>query len=354
MLNPAPRSRLATRGIPAEEIAPADDIAAAEEMATATRQDLVQPYLSSAHAGWEGLIAEAFREPRQFEGWRPVHSHGSLTLFTGGPMYLEWRQVRGHGSWTGVTLHDGDLILRPSNPVPYEVRWRSLSAAPTHTLNFSVPLQALAQTAEQAEVGGYDLTHLSLIERAGFQDPLLLQLVLAVRRELEEGAPGGRLFAQYVGQLLALHLLRHYTTLGDTTLGDHPAAASAVPGLQAAHLPPAPHTLTTQQLQRVIAYIKDQPSQELTLEVLAAQTSYSASHFARLFRQTTGETPHQYVLRQRLEHAQQLLAAADVPLAQVAAECGFADQSTFTRAFTRALGVTPSAYRRECTGQPAR
>jgi AraC family transcriptional regulator len=78
---------------------------------------------------------------------------------------------------------------------------------------------------------------------------------------------------------------------------------------------------------------------------MAEQIGFWPLHFSRLFRQTMGESPHQFVLRRRLEHARHLLAATELPLTHVAA-CGFADQSTFTRAFTRALGVTPRAYRR--------
>jgi AraC family transcriptional regulator len=212
--------------------------------------------------------------------------------------------------------------------VPYELRWRSLSSTPTHTFVLHLPQETLARTAE--DVAGCDPTNLRLIERTDLHDPLLTQLALAIWRELQEDVPGGKLYAQCSAQLLALHLLRHYTAHGDRT------AAT-----------PSPHNITARQLQRVIACIQDQPGQELTLEDLAQQTSFSPSHFVRLFRRATGESPHQFVLRQRLERARHLLEASDAPMAQVAAESGFADQSHFTRVFKRFLGVTPRAYREE-------
>jgi AraC family transcriptional regulator len=316
MSKPSPGSHVATLDILPDDI-PFD------------RQDLVRPYLSSAAAGWEGLIAEAFHEPRRFEGWlRPVMPEFSLTLITGGPMYLEWRHRHAQRSWTGVTVHHGDLILRPTSLIPYEMRWWSLSTTPTQCFNLAMPQEALAQTAEQ--VAGEDPAHLTLVERAGFQDPLLQQLALAVRRELQDGAPGGKLFAHCTVQLISLHLLRHYTALGDITVATESS-----------------HRLTARQLQRVVDRIQDQPGQELTLEVLAQQAGFSPFHFARLFRQTTGESPHQFVLRQRLDRARHLLEASDAPVAQVAAESGFADQSHFTRVFKRYLGVTPRTYRLE-------
>jgi AraC family transcriptional regulator len=294
-----------------------------------TRQDVVQPYLSSVRAGWDGLVAQAFHEPRQFEGWlRPVALDFALTLITGGPMRLEWRHLGAQRSWTGLTVHHGDLILRPTLALPYEMRWWSASSVPTHTFNVFLPQEALAEAAQ--DLPGCDPAHLTLVERAGFQDPLLQQLALAVRRELHDGAPGGQLFAQCAVQLLTRHLVRHYTSLGDRPTILEP-----------------PHPLTPQQVHRVVAYVRDHASQDLSLPTLARLIGYSPHYFVHLFRQTTGETPHQLVRRERLAQARHLLEASDVPVAQVAAESGFADQSAFTRAFKRALGVTPHAYRRE-------
>ncbi|WP_345711050.1 helix-turn-helix transcriptional regulator, partial [Kineococcus glutinatus] len=71
----------------------------------------------------------------------------------------------------------------------------------------------------------------------------------------------------------------------------------------------------------------------------------SPFHFARLFRVATGCSPHQHVLRRRVERARELVVGTAVPLAQVAARCGFADQSHLTRALRRELGVTPAALR---------
>jgi AraC family transcriptional regulator len=76
---------------------------------------------------------------------------------------------------------------------------------------------------------------------------------------------------------------------------------------------------------------------------LAQQTGYSPYHFARLFRQTTGESPHHFVLRQRIERAQRLLKETDVPLAHIAVESGFANQSHLTRVFKQHRGLTPRA-----------
>ncbi len=168
-------------------------------------------YLSSADAGWDGLVAQAFHEPMELEGWMtPAMSDVSLVLFSGGAMRMEHQ--RAHGPWEAIHMHQGDLILRPGTGTPYEVRWKSLSSTPIRTLHLRLSMDLVARTTE--ELAGHEPTRLSLVERSGFQDPLLAQIGFALWRELEQRSPAGKLYAHTAAQMLAIHLLRHYTSVG--------------------------------------------------------------------------------------------------------------------------------------------
>jgi AraC family transcriptional regulator len=303
-------------------------LAGSQQAAMGAHKDkLTSPvlYLSSVNAGWEGLVAEAFHEPMELEGWMtPALTDISLILFSGGAIRME--QPRANGSWKALCIRQEDLILRPGMGIAYEVRWKGLSSVPTQTLHLHLSKDLFVRTAE--EVAGYDPAHLSLVARSGFQDPLLTQIGLTLWRELEQDSPAGKLYAQTSAQMLAIHLLRHYTS--ERKVIKEPA-----------------HGLTNQQMRRVIDCVQAHIGQDLSLEVLAQQVGFSSYYFARLFYQTTGESPHQFVLRQRIEHAQHLLKETDVPLAHIALESGFANQSHLTQAFKRHLGLTPRGYRQE-------
>jgi AraC family transcriptional regulator len=249
--------------------------------ASAPGDTLTSPllYLSSEEAGWEDLVVQAFHEPMEIESWRrPATPNITLILFTGGPMRLEQRHM--HGPWKARYIHQGELILRPGTS--YEVRWKSLSSVPTQTLHMRLSRDLLACTAK--EVTGCDPARLSVEEHVGFQDPLLTQIGLELWRELEQPAPSGNLYAQTTAQMLAMHLLRYYTASGSVI--EEPSGG-----------------LTQQQMSRVLDFVQAHLDQDLSLETLAQQAGFSPSHFARLFRQTTGASPHQFVLRQRIEHS---------------------------------------------------
>ncbi len=285
-------------------------------------------YLSSEDAGWEGLIAQAFHEPMELEGWFTTAVPGiSLVLFNGGTMRIEQRTI--NGPWKASNLHHGDLTLGDGTGPSYEVRWKTLSGTPMQTLHLGLSKDLLLRTAE--EVADYDPARLSLLERVGFQDQLLTQIGYTLWRELEQRSPAGKLYAQSAAQMLAVHLLRHYSSAG-----------SAIENCKE-----PTQGLTQQQMRRVIDFVQAHLDQDLSLEALAQQAGFSAYHFARLFRQTTGESPHQFVLRQRIERAQRLLKQSSVPLSRVALESGFANQSHFTQVFKRYLGLTPRAYRQD-------
>src|SRR5262249_13957861 len=88
------------------------------------------------------------------------------------------------------------------------------------------------------------------------------------------------------------------------------------------------------------------------LEELADQVSLSVSYFCRAFKETFGDTPHEYIIGLRLERAQQLMLSTADSLSQIALACGFADQAHFCKIFRRGMGETPSAWRRRNVSDP--
>ena len=296
-------------------------------------QNLAEPrlVLSSTHAGWDGLSVQVFQEPSELESWHvPVTADLTLGMYLGGAIHVERRE--GQSSWNGRDMHHGDLFLNWRGCPAYEVRCWSLSAVPTQILNLSMSQEVVVRAAQE-EVG-VDLAQLEVGGRIGFRDPLVTQIALALWQELEQSAPAGNLYAQAAAQLLAVHVLRHCTS----------------GGMRQRAMPLPPNKLMERQVQQVLEFIQTHLDEPLSLETLAHQVGFSPHHFAQWFRRATGTSPHQFVLRQRLERAQWLLQETELPLAQVASTCGFAHQSHLTQVFTRHLGRTPRAYRQDSSG----
>jgi AraC family transcriptional regulator len=152
--------------------------------------------------------------------------------------------------------------------------------------------------------------------------------MLAVNEELMgNGAGGGRLAAESLANLLAVHLIR-------SASGPRRPA-----GRSDGALPP-------RKLRAVVEYIEEHLDASPTLEQLAAVAHLSAYHFARQFKTANGLPPHQYVILRRVERAKRLLREGDLSLAEVAASTGFTDQSKFSHTFKRVVGVSPRHFRR--------
>lgn len=105
------------------------------------------------------------------------------------------------------------------------------------------------------------------------------------------------------------------------------------------------------QIARVVAYIDSHIDAEICTPQLAALTRLSSFHFCRAFHESLGTPPHRYVMRKRVERAQSIMLNTNVPLGQVAGDCGMADQSHFTKVFRRFVGESPGAWRRARTSQ---
>ena len=84
-----------------------------------------------------------------------------------------------------------------------------------------------------------------------------------------------------------------------------------------------------------------------SLSELAELSGLSRSYFIRAFKQITGMPPYRWLLMQRVKHAKALLRGTNMPIAEIAAACGFADQSHLTRVFSKAFRTSPAAWRRQ-------
>lgn len=111
--------------------------------------------------------------------------------------------------------------------------------------------------------------------------------------------------------------------------------------------PPRDRKLSRAQEARAKELLCASLNGDVLIGDIAAACFLSRSHFIRAFRETTGSTPYQWLLAQRITRARELLRASKLPLADIAATCGFADQSHFTRVFSRMVGTSPAAWRRQ-------
>ena len=100
-----------------------------------------------------------------------------------------------------------------------------------------------------------------------------------------------------------------------------------------------------QGVQQALAFIDAHLGDRLTLVKIADEVKLSPYHFAHVFKRSIGVAPHQYVMRRRLERAKQLLTQTNLPIAEIAAELGYANQSHFSEAFHRDTSITPLSYR---------
>jgi AraC family transcriptional regulator len=267
--------------------------------------------------GWSGLRAEHLTDPPDAEVDLPPTTHHWLILNHGPAadfsLRFAGREV------TDPAPRDAFTIIPAGTPSRW--RWSGASES-THVL---VEPQLLARVA--AEALDLDPDRVEIPPVFDLSHPPIRDVLLALDAELREGGPGGRLLAESLGNVLAVHLLRRFSAPG-------PADPRRGGGL------PKP------RLRAVIEYIHEHLDAELSLDHLAAVARMSPFHFARLFKNSTGLPPHQYVIARRVERAKELLRGRDhPPLAEVAFETGFSSQSHFTRHFKRLVGVTPRRFR---------
>jgi AraC family transcriptional regulator len=160
----------------------------------------------------------------------------------------------------------------------------------------------------------------------GSHDRVMYGLANALLDPVERANERSTLFIDHVALAFMAHVLRTY---GNAAVRDDLTAGALSPW----------------QLRRVLDFFATHLSDDPTVAELASECGLSAGYFSRAFRQTTGVTPHQWLIRKRIERARQLLLGNGLGLADIALVCGFVDQSHFTRVFAKLEGDSPGRWR---------
>lgn len=184
--------------------------------------------------------------------------------------------------------------------------------------------QAVLQQATEQPVS---LGALLSAPPTGSHDAVLHHLALALLPALGQSHAATGLFVEQVTAAMAAHVVLRY---GDV----RPPAT------------PRRGRLSALQEARAKEMLSVRAEGAHSAQAVADACGLSRSYFIEAFRETTGQTPYQWVQAQRVARAQALLARPDLSLAAIALACGFADQSHFTRVFTRHMGLPPGAWRR--------
>jgi AraC family transcriptional regulator len=253
-------------------------------------------------------VPEPVIEPRMWVKHQPVLARALR------PGSAEWGLRR--SEMTRFTFGAGEMSLIPNH---LEKWFRNEDM---HYLSIAISDVALT-AASDGTSGEVELRRVD-----NLVDARLGTLVEAVNAERIAGFPSGRLFLDSVEQALAVALVNGYAVR-------HCSVQTHRGGLGCA------------RLRRIKEFVDAKMEDELTLCEMAQAVQLSTSHFSRMFRKSTGEAPHQFVLRHRVERAKEMLRAAEARVLDVAVACGFKTQQHFARVFRQMCGVSPTEYRQE-------
>lgn len=272
------------------------------------------PLLSSVAASWDGMhLAYDYFLP----GQTPEicsRQHG-IGIFVDMPMPAQVERFI-DGRFRCEQVVQGNVVIVPANHC-HRAGWDMAGGAIVLGLE---PTQFACTIDETIACN-----HIELIPHFATPDPLVHQIGLALKRALENSGSASRLYAETLITALVVHLLQYYS-------------------VQQLKLPTYVGGLSKLKLQRVIDYIHDYLDRDLNLKELAAVVQMSHHYFSQLFKQSMGITPHQYVIRCRIERAKELLMQGKLTIPDVAKVVGFVDQSHLHRHFKRLVGITPRAF----------
>ncbi len=271
---------------------------------------------SSADVGWRGITIELHRISPQEMPEHYIEGH-RLAINLRQSVRYEWKD----GSrWRQTILKPGDFCLQTHGEINFP-RWRE---------NFEFLAIALApEFVSQAFQDTGLSENIVFQERRGEFDPIIANFTHRFKAELELESYCGVLYGESLALAFALYLIESHS-------------------VSAQKLHRHKGKLSSPQLRQIVEYIHEHLTEDLSLVDLAEQINLSSFHFARLFKNSLGLSPHQYLLQNRIDRAKKLIAVSMKPnLTEIGLQVGFYDQAHFTKAFRRAVGIWPKGFVRQ-------
>jgi len=210
------------------------------------------------------------------------------------------------------SLTDKHVSIIPAGQ-PHSVAWRRSADV---TLIFLAP-RFVADVAHRC---GMERFH--LVEEYAALDPIVWHLGRELRGELRRRRALDPSYLESVATVLARHVVSTYAWSTHEANG-----------------------LPRYKLRHAIQFIRDNLDRDIGFHDIAAHLNMSPYHFSRMFKRSTGDSPHRYVVRCRVERAKELLVQTRWPITDVAFDVGYRSQSHFTTCFSRLVGISPAAFR---------
>jgi AraC family transcriptional regulator len=270
--------------------------------------------LSSVGTKWNDVVVEQHHFPSS-ELSGVVYKRHVIIINIGDS--ITWETKKG-GRFRRIYKPRGAISFWPSHQA-FSGRLKLERDGFANVLFLALDPVFVSRVAEGLE---FDTDHIELVRQGRTTDPTLYHIGMALRAGIQSGDAVDRMYGEALSTALAVHLLRGYS------------AAVCGPKRQYGGLP-------REKLLHAVEYIQDQLNADLAVSGIAQAVGLSPDHFTKLFKKSTGQSPHQYVVQARVRKAKELLTTGKFTISEAAYHVGFVDQSHLTRHFKRIFGLPP-------------
>jgi AraC family transcriptional regulator len=267
--------------------------------------------LSSVGTKWNDVVVEQHHFPSR-ELADVMYKRHVIIINIGHSITWEFKK---EGRFQRVYKARGAISFFPSHQ-PFSGRLKVERGVFANVLFLALDPAFISRVAEGLE---FDADRIELVKQGRSTDPTLHHIAMALRAGVQSGDALDRIYGEALSTALAVHLLREY------------GAAMLRPKRQYGGLP-------REKLVRAVEHIQDQLNTDLTVSGIAQAVSMSPDHFTRLFKESSGQSPYQYVVDARVRKAKELLTTGKFTISEAAYHVGFVDQSHLTRHFKRVFG----------------